>query len=358
MVSYRSVLQTVEAALGPDGRRGKQLTAAQRGDLFYALSLVEDDLRSDNPPLLFPFTHPTSSSPSPLPSPPFPLHHLPQQTLPHAAIPVGEYLACALLVWFGIRSIQSALKLPAATPMPAAAAAAAPAAGSTAGAGEGDEEEGELAEAREFVEKAEAEKPVATSLEVFWEAFSLIFLAVCPALLRSRSPPFNRQNGETDQCLPPLRSEQPRSVQPSSSPQPEAYSPASFVFPMRMLLVLRSLLCPSNSKRSGTTHLVSSQNHARCTSVPPPCLLCPRIPPCLLCPQSCGGGDGGHGGASPGNRPRSHRRSSALQTHIRALRTTPSRLSHYSLPPPPMPPCPPLPCFASLYTNLSSRGGY
>ncbi|CAI5956165.1 unnamed protein product [Closterium sp. NIES-64] len=47
MVSYRSVLQTVEAALGPDGRRGKQLTAAQRGDLFYALSLVEDDLRSD-----------------------------------------------------------------------------------------------------------------------------------------------------------------------------------------------------------------------------------------------------------------------------------------------------------------------
>ncbi|GJP52035.1 hypothetical protein CLOM_g11148 [Closterium sp. NIES-68] len=45
MVSYRSVLQTVEGALGPDGRRGKQLTAAQRGDLFYALSLVEDDLR-------------------------------------------------------------------------------------------------------------------------------------------------------------------------------------------------------------------------------------------------------------------------------------------------------------------------
>ncbi|CAI5482117.1 unnamed protein product [Closterium sp. Yama58-4] len=94
----------------------------------------------------------------------------------HTSIPVGEYLACALLVWFGIRSIQSALKLPAA-PMPAAAAAAAPAAGSAAGAAEGDEEEGELAEAREFVEKAEAEKPVATNLEVFWEAFSLIFLA-------------------------------------------------------------------------------------------------------------------------------------------------------------------------------------
>ncbi|CAI5536581.1 unnamed protein product, partial [Closterium sp. Naga37s-1] len=52
MVSYRSVLQTVEAALGPDGRRGKQLTAAQRGDLFYALSLVEDDLRSDPPSAL------------------------------------------------------------------------------------------------------------------------------------------------------------------------------------------------------------------------------------------------------------------------------------------------------------------
>ncbi|CAI5985554.1 unnamed protein product [Closterium sp. NIES-64] len=97
----------------------------------------------------------------------------------HTSIPVGEYLACALLVWFGIRSIQSALKLPA-SPMhsaPAAAAASAPAAGSAAGAAEGDEEEGELAEAREFVEKAEAEKPVATSLEVFWEAFSLIFLA-------------------------------------------------------------------------------------------------------------------------------------------------------------------------------------
>ncbi|GJP73170.1 hypothetical protein CLOP_g3906 [Closterium sp. NIES-67] len=95
------------------------------------------------------------------------------------SIPVGEYLACALLVWFGIKSIQSALKMPA-TPIGAAApAAAAAAAGGTAGAGaaEGDEEEGELAEAREFVEKAEAEKPVATTLEVFWEAFSLIFLA-------------------------------------------------------------------------------------------------------------------------------------------------------------------------------------
>lgn len=63
-----------------------------------------------------------------------------------AAIPVGEYLACALLVWFGVSSIRSALALPAHTE-------AAPAAGGQ-GEGAAEEEAGELAEAREYLDKA------------------------------------------------------------------------------------------------------------------------------------------------------------------------------------------------------------
>lgn len=71
----------------------------------------------------------------------------PSRVVDVAAIPVGEYLACALLVWFGVSSIRSALALP------AHSGEAAPAA---AGQAEGlpEEEAGELAEAREYLDKA------------------------------------------------------------------------------------------------------------------------------------------------------------------------------------------------------------
>lgn len=57
-----------------------------------------------------------------------------------AALPVGEYLAVALLVWFGIRSIKSALSLPAGKNGTLSAEA---------------EESGELAEAEQFVKNVE-----------------------------------------------------------------------------------------------------------------------------------------------------------------------------------------------------------
>ena len=70
------------------------------------------------------------------------------------AIPIGEYLACALLVWFGLSSIKSALAQPSHTHSHAAADGTA-VASANAGEGEGEEEGSELAEAREYVEKAE-----------------------------------------------------------------------------------------------------------------------------------------------------------------------------------------------------------
>lgn len=78
------------------------------------------------------------------------------------SLPVGEYAAVALLVWFGVRSIRSALALP-----------------TTAVEDKAREDEGaggELAEAEEFLSKVETDQPD-SAFGVFSEAFSLIFVA-------------------------------------------------------------------------------------------------------------------------------------------------------------------------------------
>lgn len=79
------------------------------------------------------------------------------QTVPaqlQTTLPIGEYAAVALLIWFGLRSVKAAWDTPD-TP---------------------DTDEGELAEAQEFLEKSETKK-VATPLEIVSEAFSLVFVA-------------------------------------------------------------------------------------------------------------------------------------------------------------------------------------
>eukprot|EP00850_Spirogloea_muscicola_P020700 SM000224S07088 [mRNA] locus=s224:33049:34374:+ [translate_table: standard] len=93
-------------------------------------------------------------------------------------LPIGEYLAVALLLYFGFRSILSAWRMP--SRAPAAAPVAGPA-GSSAAAGDGalgpaGEESEELAEAQEFVRKLEMQK-TSSPLVVLWEVFSLIFVA-------------------------------------------------------------------------------------------------------------------------------------------------------------------------------------
>ncbi|CAK9223277.1 unnamed protein product, partial [Sphagnum troendelagicum] len=72
-------------------------------------------------------------------------------------LPIGEYAAVALLIWFGIRSIKSAWDLPS----------------EIAGT---QDEASELAEAEEFLKKTEAKKMI-TPFEVVTEAFSLVFVA-------------------------------------------------------------------------------------------------------------------------------------------------------------------------------------
>ncbi|KAH8964788.1 hypothetical protein BDL97_04G084300 [Sphagnum fallax] len=72
-------------------------------------------------------------------------------------LPIGEYAAVALLLWFGIRSIKSAWDLPS----------------EIAGT---QDEASELAEAEEFLKKTEAKKMI-TPFEVVTEAFSLVFVA-------------------------------------------------------------------------------------------------------------------------------------------------------------------------------------
>jgi threonine/homoserine/homoserine lactone efflux protein len=55
-----------------------------------------------------------------------------------AALPIGEYAAVALLIWFGFRSIKAAWDLPSEQP----------------GTSEDSSDSGELAEAQEFLEKS------------------------------------------------------------------------------------------------------------------------------------------------------------------------------------------------------------
>jgi putative Ca2+/H+ antiporter (TMEM165/GDT1 family) len=79
------------------------------------------------------------------------------QTVPaqlQTTLPIGEYAAVALLIWFGLRSIKAAWDTPDSP----------------------ETDEGELAEAQEFLEKSETKK-VATPLEIVSEAFSLVFVA-------------------------------------------------------------------------------------------------------------------------------------------------------------------------------------
>ncbi|KAL3681955.1 hypothetical protein R1sor_024911 [Riccia sorocarpa] len=76
-------------------------------------------------------------------------------------LPIGEYAAVALLVWFGLRSIKSAWDIP-----------SPPADEKTAQT----QEIGELAEAEEFLKQAN-KKDLSTPLEILAEAFSLIFVA-------------------------------------------------------------------------------------------------------------------------------------------------------------------------------------
>ncbi|KAG0568158.1 hypothetical protein KC19_7G191100 [Ceratodon purpureus] len=75
-------------------------------------------------------------------------------------LPIGEYAAVALLIWFGFRSIKAAWDLPS----------------DQTGTSKDSSDSGELAEAQEFLEKSETKK-VATPLEVVTEAFSLVFVA-------------------------------------------------------------------------------------------------------------------------------------------------------------------------------------
>lgn len=84
------------------------------------------------------------------------------QTVPaqlQTTLPIGEYAAVALLIWFGVRSIKAAWDAPSVEQAPA-----------------GGEDSGELAEAHEYLQKAEG-KAAATPLEIFTEAFSLVFVA-------------------------------------------------------------------------------------------------------------------------------------------------------------------------------------
>lgn len=74
------------------------------------------------------------------------------------ALPVGEYAAVALLVWFGIRAIRAALAMP------------------DKPKGLSSESEGELAEAEAAVRQREADL-MRTPFSVFWESLTLIFAA-------------------------------------------------------------------------------------------------------------------------------------------------------------------------------------
>ena len=82
------------------------------------------------------------------------------QQIPNAlttSVPIGEYLAVALLLFFGVRTLKEALE----TPEP-----------------DEEEESGELADAAEAVSKSEAESKGGSGfLAAFWETFSLVFIA-------------------------------------------------------------------------------------------------------------------------------------------------------------------------------------
>ena len=72
-------------------------------------------------------------------------------------LPIGEYLAVALLMFFGVRTLKEALD----TPEP-----------------DGEEESGELADAEEAVSQSEVSRgKIEGVLAAFWQTFSLVFIA-------------------------------------------------------------------------------------------------------------------------------------------------------------------------------------
>eukprot|EP00252_Welwitschia_mirabilis_P028001 TRINITY_DN9901_c0_g1_i1.p1 TRINITY_DN9901_c0_g1~~TRINITY_DN9901_c0_g1_i1.p1 ORF type:complete len:342 (-),score=73.62 TRINITY_DN9901_c0_g1_i1:408-1433(-) len=75
-------------------------------------------------------------------------------------LPIGQYVAVALLIFFGIKSIKDAMELP-------------PESGVSDG---GTAEPGELAEAEELV-KTKVSKKLSTPAEILWKSFSLVFFA-------------------------------------------------------------------------------------------------------------------------------------------------------------------------------------
>ncbi|CAA2951317.1 GDT1 2, chloroplastic [Olea europaea subsp. europaea] len=83
-------------------------------------------------------------------------HSVPAQF--QTTLPIGEYAAIALLIFFGLKSIKDAWDLPSTV------------------AKTGDQGSGEFVEAEELV-KENASKQLSNPLEVLWKSFSLIFFA-------------------------------------------------------------------------------------------------------------------------------------------------------------------------------------
>ncbi|KAH9308231.1 hypothetical protein KI387_036142, partial [Taxus chinensis] len=85
-------------------------------------------------------------------------HSVPEQF--QTTVPIGEYAAVALLLFFGLKSIKNAWDLPVESPK-------------SRGNGR---ELGELAEAEELVKEKVSNMP-STPVEMIWKSFSLVFFA-------------------------------------------------------------------------------------------------------------------------------------------------------------------------------------
>ncbi|CAH2079323.1 unnamed protein product [Thlaspi arvense] len=86
-------------------------------------------------------------------------------------LPIGEYAAIALLMFFGLKSIKDAWDIPQAE---------------AKNGEESGKELGEYTEAEELV-KEQASKKLTNPLEILWKSFSLVFFAVRIRLLLSRT---------------------------------------------------------------------------------------------------------------------------------------------------------------------------
>ncbi|KAL7139672.1 hypothetical protein ABFS83_09G069100 [Erythranthe nasuta] len=86
-------------------------------------------------------------------------HSVPSQF--QTTLPIGEYAAVTLLMFFGLKSIKDAWDLPSAA---------------AKSAEEGNQESDEFTEAEELV-KVKASKKLSNPLEIIWKSFSLVFFA-------------------------------------------------------------------------------------------------------------------------------------------------------------------------------------